>query len=130
MEWNGKDFYVYVCPVDAENHKILAEPTYIEVTVDDSKKPVLEWVVTENMKWNEAEEHYELYVEPNTEITLSYTLTNPVEDGAVKISSFSNYNKVFVGTQNDVVIDTIKLLIGSTKTKAIAKTINTMYSRL
>ena len=102
MEWSGKDFYVYVCPVDAENHKILAEPTYIEVTVDDSKKPVLEWVVTENMKWNEAEEYYELYVDTSSEITLSYTLTNPAEGGMVKVN-VSDYNSVFV--KNSAVVD-------------------------
>ena len=102
MEWNGKDYYVYVCPVDAENHKLLAEPTYIEVTVDDSKKPVVEWVVTENMKWNEAEEYYELYVDTSSEITLSYTLTNPAEGGMVKVN-VSDYNSVFV--KNSAVVD-------------------------
>ena len=102
MKYNGKDFYVYVCPVDAENHKLLTEPTYIEVTVDESKKPVLEWVVTEDMKWNEEDELYELYVEPGTELTLSYTLNNPVEDGVVK-TVFSDYNQVFV--QNATVVN-------------------------
>ncbi|MBR2031806.1 MAG: hypothetical protein IKA04_06285 [Alistipes sp.] len=102
MEWDGKDYYVYVCPVDAENHKLIAEPTFIEVKVDESKLPVLAWVETEDMKWNEAEQHYDLYVEPGTELTLSYTLTNPVEDGAVK-AVISDYNQVFV--QNATVVN-------------------------
>ena len=102
---NCYEFYVYACPVDTENKVVMAEPTFIKVTADQSNRPVLAWVETEDLKWNEAEQHYELYVDPSTEVTLSYTLTNPVEDGAVMVSTFSNYNKVFAGTKNDVVID-------------------------
>ena len=54
------------------------------------------------MKWNEEDELYELYVEPGTELTLSYTLNNPVEDGVVK-TVFSDYNQVFV--QNATVVN-------------------------
>lgn len=96
--------YVYACPVDATNHTLLAEPTYIEVVIDESKVPTLEWVVTDGMQVG-SNNYYELYVEPGSTVTLKYTLTNPVDGGVVTMSTFSNYYNVIVGTKDNLIWD-------------------------
>ena len=112
-QWYGTDFNIiaYAVDIKSENDEdwqgnpIVRETVTAVLssvsstgkqTVDIAKLPTLQWV-TDGMTYNEAQQRYELEVVEGSTVTLSYVLTNPVENGIVKVngqSLYDNFNVV------------------------------------
>ena len=100
---SSKDYYIYVYPVDLDNMVVLADPTSILVTVDDSKRPELKWAESDRLTWSDNG-YYQLYANPGETVTLKYELTNPVEEGSVSVlNGVDDYWNVLV--DDNIIID-------------------------
>lgn len=101
----NKDYLVYVYPVDTESMTVLADPTFIELTADNTNKPTLKWVKSDNMVWNENRGKYEIYANPGETVTLKYELTNPVAEGVVDVLNRAYISNMYIIVDNNIVID-------------------------
>ena len=107
-EWYGYDFNIvaYAVETNVENGEDWQGNPYTRETVtailssvsstgkqtaDISKLPTLEWV-TDGLTYNESNKRYELEVVEGTTVTLKYVVTNPVEDGVVKVNGSTLYD--------------------------------------
>jgi hypothetical protein len=84
---------------------VLADPTFIELEADNTNKPTLKWVKSENMVWNENRGKYEIYANPGETITLKYELTNPVAEGVVDVLNRAYIRDMYIIVDNNIVID-------------------------
>ena len=107
-EWYGYDFNIvaYAVETKTEDKVDYYGTPYVQETVlailssvsstgkqtaDISKLPTLEWV-TDGFTYNESNKRYELEVVEGTTVTLKYVVTNPVEDGVVKVNGSTLYD--------------------------------------
>ena len=107
-EWYGYDFNIvaYAVETKTEDKVDYYGTPYVQETVlailssvsstgkqtaDISKLPTLEWV-TDGLTYNESNKRYELEVVEGTTVTLKYVVTNPVEDGVVKVNGSTLYD--------------------------------------
>ncbi len=107
-EWNGTDFNIIAFAVETKSEEktdyyenVYVQETVLSVlssvsstgkqTVDIAKLPTLQWV-TDGMTYNDAQQRYELEVVEGSTVTLSYVLTNAVEDGVVKVNGQQLYD--------------------------------------
>lgn len=107
-EWYGYDFNIVAYAVDTnvENGEDWQGNPYTRETVtailssvsstgkqtaDISKLPTLQWV-TDGLTYNASNKRYELEVVEGTTVTLQYVVTNPVEDGVVKVNGSTLYD--------------------------------------
>ena len=107
-QWYGTDFNIiaYAVDIKSENDEdwqgnpIVRETVTAVLssvsstgkqTVDIAKLPTLQWV-TDGMTYNEAQQRYELEVVEGSTVTLKYVVTNPVEDGVVKVNGSTLYD--------------------------------------
>ena len=112
-EWTGLEHYVYAIPVAATSEgdnwtvsQILGDVAVSEkVTIDLSKMPKVDWVVEgSGLVWNESNERYDLEVVEGSTVTLSFTVTNPVEGASLKLNGKSLYDSYNV-VDGEPVID-------------------------
>ena len=101
----NKDFYIFVYPVDLVSMSVLADPTAILVTVDDSVRPSLQWVEANGLTLNKDKGVYEIEAKAGDVVTLKYALTNPVEEGVVDILNRAYIKDMKIIADNAVVID-------------------------
>ena len=107
-EWYGYDFNIvaYAVETKTEDKVDYYGTPYVQETVlailssvsstgkqtaDISKLPTLEWV-TDGLTYNASNKRYELEVVEGTTVTLKYVVTNPVEDGVVKVNGSTLYD--------------------------------------
>ena len=102
---DNRDFYIFVYPVDLDNMVVLADPTSILVTVDNSNRPSLQWVEANGLKYNEDKGFYEVTAKAGETVTLKYALTNPVEEGVVDVLNRAYIKDMVIIADNAVEID-------------------------